>query len=117
MRGRPPQSSVAVFPPLNPPLLTTFPPGGRSGEKYTEAVDVYSLGVVIAECLLWSEPFPQSMSSMDVMKAVALEGRRPTIPPFVPRHVCAFITDLWDNEPEQRPTAAQAVEALARMLR
>ncbi|MCG2624212.1 serine/threonine protein kinase [Arthrobacter sp. I2-34] len=88
---------------------TYLSPEQAKGEALGTASDVYSLGLVLLECLTGRVEFPGS----SVESAVARLHRSPTVPPaFGPQWV-GLIQAMTRMEPADRPAAAEAAAALA----
>ena len=94
---------------------TYLSPEQASGEKATEASDLYSLGVVIYSCLSGDVPFTR-----DGPVAIALAHLKdppPPLPDDIPAGVSELVMSLLEKKPNDRPVDAQAVSAQAALLR
>ncbi|MGH3474785.1 MAG: protein kinase domain-containing protein [Aeromicrobium sp.] len=94
---------------------TYLSPEQASGEKATEASDLYSLGVVIYSCLSGDVPFTR-----DGPVAIALAHLKdppPPLPEEIPAGVSELVMSLLEKQPNNRPVDAQAVSAQAALLR
>lgn len=79
------------------------------GRSVSSASDVYSLGLVLLECLTGERAFPgPAMES-----AVARLHRDPDTSGVVPPRWRALLAAMTAREPSDRPTAAEAAQALA----
>ena len=93
---------------------TYLSPEQASGEKATEASDLYSLGVVIYSCLAGDVPFTR-----DGPVAIALAHLKdppPPLPDEIPAGVSDLVMSLLEKQPNDRPVDAQAVSAQAALL-
>jgi serine/threonine protein kinase len=82
------------------------------GRPATPAGDVYSLGLVLLECLTGRRGYPGSA----VESAVARLTRDPVVPPALPPAWRELLLALTARDPDARPTAAEAVERLSALI-
>jgi tRNA A-37 threonylcarbamoyl transferase component Bud32 len=90
-------------------------PEQASGKAITPATDLYSLGVVMFECLAGRPPF-----DADSTVAIALKHVRekpPDLPPEVPAPVRELVRQLLAKDPRRRPAGAQEVADRTYMIR
>lgn len=88
-----------------PELLGEDPPEADA------ASDMYSLGVCLWE--IWTESVPWSgLTVHQIMRQVGDHKRKLAIPATVPSAIAELITQLFQEEPSKRPTAAQALERM-----
>ncbi len=73
--------------------------------------DVYSLGLVLLECLTGRREYPGSA----VEVALARLSRSPQVPPTLPAGWPGLLEAMTAREPAPRPTAAQGAAELARI--
>ncbi|MDQ1685094.1 MAG: eukaryotic-like serine/threonine-protein kinase [Frankiaceae bacterium] len=85
-----------------------FAPEQVAGEPLGSAVDVYSLGMVLLECLTGQRAFEGT--AMEV--AVARLARDPEVPQRLPAPWRRLLAAMTARDPAHRPTAAQVGEAL-----
>ena len=78
---------------------------------YTEACDVYSLGMVLWELVTRSLPFADASDDTTVISWVK-EGEQEDIPTDCPAELASLIKTCWSNDPTQRPTAEAMMIAL-----
>jgi serine/threonine protein kinase len=74
-----------------------------SGAEVTPASDVYSLGLVLLECLTGQVAYP----GHGVEAALSRLHRRPYIPDSVPDGWARLLTAMTDAEPGNRPSATE----------
>jgi len=84
-----------------------------SGGPGTPASDLYSLGIVMWECLVGRPPFRGP--SPDVM-AAHLHQPLPALPPWVPAPVCDVVAKLTAKDPEYRVSDAGLVAGYLRAM-
>jgi serine/threonine protein kinase len=71
--------------------------------------DVYSLGLVLLECLTGHREYPGAA----VESAIARLTRNPVVPDYLPGSWPALLRAMTAPDPAQRPTAAQVAATLA----
>jgi serine/threonine protein kinase len=106
-----------------PPLTSTgmvlgtpgyLAPERIDGRMATIAADLYSLGVVLFECLTGDRPFYGTPLEI----ALAHRDRPlPPLPAFVPAPVRRLVADLTAKDPSARPPSASVVAIRAALLR
>jgi len=80
------------------------------GEKYTEAADVFSYGVILYEIAARKLPF-QDVPAENV-RALWKKGDRPPIPDDTPPEFEKLIKMCWDQRPRSRPTFPDIIQYL-----
>ena len=83
-------------------------PEQASGVEAGSASDIYSLGLVLLECLTGNVEFKGSA----IESAVARLSRDPQIPVSINSHWRGLLADMTSRDPDQRPTAAEVTAAL-----
>ncbi|WP_394617679.1 serine/threonine-protein kinase [Lentzea sp. JNUCC 0626] len=78
------------------------------GAEVGPAADVYSLGLVLLECLTGRNEYPGG----DAEAALARLARAPRIPIDLPSAWSSLLSAMTDMDPAQRPTAAQCARSL-----
>lgn len=89
--------------------------GPLPGASHPEAVDVYSLGMVMWEVTSHTVPFPEVKTTAEVA-ALVLAGVRPTVHP----KCCSLkwaqvMLSCWAADPNDRPSASNIVSILESM--
>ncbi|RLK61216.1 serine/threonine-protein kinase [Actinokineospora cianjurensis] len=79
------------------------------GQLTGPAGDIYSLGLVLLECLTGATAYEGS----DIEAAIARLTRDPEIPDWLPTAWAEVITAMTRREPDDRPDAAECVRLLA----
>ncbi|MDR6414092.1 serine/threonine-protein kinase [Pseudarthrobacter sulfonivorans] len=87
-------------------------PEQATGSPLSPATDVYSLGLVLLECVKKAMEYPGSA----VESAVARLHRAPSIPQDLPAGWADLIRSMTSLEPRERPTAADIETALRQAL-
>ncbi|WP_164200280.1 serine/threonine-protein kinase [[Micrococcus luteus] ATCC 49442] len=87
-------------------------PEQAMGSPLSPATDIYSLGLVLLECIKQEMEYPGSA----VESAVARLHRAPTIPPDLPAGWADLIRSMTSMEPGERPTAVDIETALRQAL-
>ena len=98
-----------------PEIVEGFSQGHAS---YSEAVDIYSFGLILWELTTFELPFSKLHYNVEVHEAI-LCGERPIIPPpcaYRPAEWDDLMTSCWAQSPNDRPQAAQVVERLESIL-
>jgi eukaryotic-like serine/threonine-protein kinase len=85
-------------------------PEQAKGEDVGPPSDVYSLGLVLLECLTGAPVFPGA----GIEPVVARLHRDPQVPDDVDPALGRLLTAMTSREPAQRPTAHQVATALGR---
>lgn len=83
-------------------------PEQAQGLHLTPASDIYSLGLVLLECLTGKAEYPGT----PVETASARLHRRPQIPAELPASVISLLEAMTDMDPERRPSADAVEQAL-----
>ncbi|XVE95172.1 hypothetical protein REPUB_Repub02eG0073200 [Reevesia pubescens] len=86
------------------------------GEPSNEKSDVYSFGVIMWELVTMQQPW-NGLSPAEVVGAVAFQNRRLAIPPNTSPKLASLMESCWDDDPAQRPSFANVVEALKKLLK
>jgi serine/threonine protein kinase len=73
-------------------------------KTYTEAIDVYAMGVTMWE--IWSGLDPFARENTFSLYQLIAQGVRPAVPPSCPPGLKTVIEDAWGTTAERRPSAA-----------
>lgn len=84
-------------------------------KKYSESIDVYSLGITMWEIWTGCDPYA-GMSTFQIYEAVTA-GRRPVFPDDTPPQFAAVVSTAWGQQHDQRPLAAELAPQLATILK
>ena len=84
-------------------------------EKACEKVDVYSLGMVLWQCLTGKTPWNHLTVPFQVVMLVGIEQKRPDLPEDCPPALRSLIEKCWDGDPRRRPSCAE-IEKRTRLL-
>ncbi|XAS68053.1 serine/threonine-protein kinase [Micrococcaceae bacterium Sec5.7] len=87
-------------------------PEQAMGSPLSPASDIYSLGLVLVECIKGKVEYPGSA----VESAVARLHRAPELPDDVPAEWAKLLSSMTATEPLERPTAADVEVALRQAL-
>ncbi|PRY68025.1 serine/threonine protein kinase [Glaciihabitans tibetensis] len=82
-------------------------------QSLTPATDIYSLGLVMLECLTNVVAFPGAA----VRSALRRLNQDPLIPREVPREWRGLIAHMTEQDPAQRPSAAETASEIRALLR
>ncbi|XP_022768470.1 serine/threonine-protein kinase CTR1-like [Durio zibethinus] len=86
------------------------------GEPSNEKSDVYSFGVILWELVTMQQPW-NGLSPAQVVGAVAFQNRRLSIPSNTSPKLASLMESCWADDPAQRPSFANIVEALKKLLK
>jgi hypothetical protein len=83
-------------------------PEHLNSKQYTEACDIFSLGVVLFELCTRLQPY-EELEGVPQIVAQVMKGVRPQIPAVVgvPDDLRQLMKDCWAHDPRDRPTAVQ----------
>ncbi|KXZ48034.1 hypothetical protein GPECTOR_31g398 [Gonium pectorale] len=88
--------------------------------RMTHKADMYSFGVLLAEMLAGSPPWPQ-LRIVEIAYQVTLCKQRPPLLEGLgvercPRKLRRLISQCWESDPQRRPAAEDAVKVLLLLL-
>lgn len=82
----------------------------KKDEKKTKATDMYAFGMVLWEIAARKEPFAEYDANR--VMVFIFQGETEDIPKDCPKPYASLIESCWEKKPEERPTAAKALELL-----
>ncbi|RHZ84529.1 hypothetical protein Glove_79g13 [Diversispora epigaea] len=91
-----PEKIYGVIPYMAPEIL--------SGEKYTQASDIYSFGMVMLEVLTSYPPYYNIPHNKNLVMNI-FKGVKPEIKCEIPQSLKEIMENCWNLEPLNRPTA------------
>jgi len=84
-----------------------------TGSALGPPTDIYSLGLVLVECLTGQSVFTGTLAE----SAAARLTSEPTIPDDLPPGLARLLAQMTARQPDERPTAATVAEELDRLVR
>lgn len=86
-------------------------------EKYSEKVDIYAFGMIMAQLFHpdCAPPFYE-MPPVQAAEASALRDLRPEPSPKLPPELRILMEACWHPDPKQRPTALECCERLEKLF-
>jgi serine/threonine protein kinase len=89
--------------------------------NYTEKVDVYSCGLIFWEILMWSNQYPFSeLTDFQIYEQVGKKNVRPPMGGALkkyPQQILTLIEEMWDADPDKRPSMLEVVSVLSELMR
>jgi serine/threonine protein kinase len=82
--------------------------------RYDTKADIFSFGVLLWVLISQKEPYTAFSHSWDVAKFV-IDGNREAIPAGCPYDYATLLRQCWDQDPENRPSIQEVLEALTEM--
>ncbi|EXX71729.1 Bck1p [Rhizophagus irregularis DAOM 197198w] len=74
------------------------------GQKYTEASDIYSFGMIMWEFMTGRRPLWDEIHDIELIIKIC-DGLRPPIVTNAPEGYIELMKECWHSDPEKRPTA------------
>ena len=83
----------------------------------TEAVDIYSFGIMLLEIATLDAPW-SGLAPYQITMEVAVEKKRPRVPitAKIPQGVFSLVRDCWSHEQSDRPAAMEVEMRMANIL-
>lgn len=95
-------------------LANWAPPEFIMNSTYTQASDIYSLGLVFWEIVGGDLPFG-AFRDQHALRTKIMLGARPKMPRDCPEPFAKLIRSMWQSDPARRPSATDVVEKVARL--
>jgi len=83
-------------------------------QPYGASADVYSYGIILWELLSHKMPW-YDITPVQAAVAVAVEHRRPQLPPATPPPIAQLVEACWANDPLDRPSFDEILNSLEAM--
>jgi len=87
-----------------------------SGSRFDEKVDIWSVGMILYECLTCSMPFNDCTNLAQIVFQLAIQRDRPVLPEATPWPLVRLVKKCWADEPFKRPSAHEIARLLQIML-
>jgi serine/threonine protein kinase len=91
-------------------------PEALEGEEVSFPADVYSFAMVLYELVTLKQPFADAAMTPAVLLRKIASGLRPRLPESMDEPTRALLTRCWEAEPGDRPSFAEVVAELERMV-
>ncbi|GES97861.1 kinase-like domain-containing protein [Rhizophagus clarus] len=96
-------------------VLPFVAPEVLCGGEFTEAVDIYGLGMIMFEVINGEPPFADREYDVELALAIC-NGLRPQIPEYTPEPYAELMKRCWDPVPINRPTAYELFERFCNLF-
>jgi serine/threonine protein kinase len=73
---------------------------------------VYSFAMILFELHTGRYPWSSDTTQVMLINYVAIQGKRPELPPSLPASRRALITSCWQQEPQDRPPMTTVLSQL-----
>lgn len=87
----------------------------RGERYYTQAIDIYALGITFWEIWTGKDPW-EDCTTFDIYERVK-HGERPRVPADAPEGFLELLEDTWEENEMKRPTAKEVLIKLEHILR
>jgi len=84
-------------------------------KAYDQSADVYSFALCAWELFSLEQPYLDIEDFDQLVNEVAIDGKRPNIPPSCPGELSTLLRSCWDPEPVKRPNFGQIIAQLERI--
>ncbi|POG73324.1 kinase-like domain-containing protein [Rhizophagus irregularis DAOM 181602=DAOM 197198] len=84
------------------------------GQKYTEASDIYSFGMIMWEFMTGRRPFWNRVHDAELIIEIC-DGLRPPIVTNAPEGYIELMKDCWNSDPNKRPEATDIYNRINRI--
>lgn len=93
--------------------------GAGGHDRVSEKSDIYSLGIIMWECLTQQRPWAEHSHYLAIMYAVAQCDQRPAWPKdcSVPPAVRKLVASCWRRNPRERPSSGDLLKKLTLLLK
>jgi len=85
--------------------ITYTAPEVLRDQRYSLKVDIWSFGIIALSLITRTKPYPKMTDAQIVIRVLA--GKRPNIPPKVPKEFTNLIKKCLKNDPKERPSFQQ----------
>jgi len=84
-------------------------------QPYNQSADIYSFALCCWELLSHEQPYLDIEEWDQLVSSVAVSGKRPDIPSWVPADLAQLFRLGWDHDKKKRPNCAQVIAQLERI--
>eukprot|EP00803_Ostreobium_quekettii_P002922 evm.model.scf_229.2 EVM.evm.TU.scf_229.2 scf_229:27456-37448(-) len=94
-----------------------------NGTRVDEKCDIFSVGCILYEAIARKVPFSDlpynnfAPQLFQIIKAVAIDKKRPKIPEYCPHKLAHLIRSCWKENPKGRPSAAQVQDTIEGLMK
>ncbi|CAG8438921.1 5763_t:CDS:2 [Ambispora leptoticha] len=93
-------------------VLPYVAPEVLCGSQYSQASDIYGIGIVLSEVANGGIPVFSGVKFDSNLAMSICQGLRPSIPDGTPKEYVELVKQCWDADPKKRPTARQISEQI-----
>ncbi|CAB4436887.1 unnamed protein product [Rhizophagus irregularis] len=95
-------------------IIPYMAPEILQGQKYTEASDIYSFGMIMWEFMTGRKPFWDEIHDIELIIKIC-DGLRPPIVTNAPEGYIELMKKCWHSDPAKRPTAKDILLKIDKM--